>query len=84
MTMITKVCSVTIAENFVALGYLIESADNAYELSDMRVRRTYRVNVPQSLIINSCNLQLNEPVGQGTNTRPVIYTIIDEHASSLV
>ena len=31
----------------------------------MRVRKTYRVNVPKNLIVNSCNLQLNDPVGQG-------------------
>ena len=36
-----------------------------YESSAMRVRKTYRVNVPKNLIINSCNLQLNDPVGQG-------------------
>ena len=36
-----------------------------YELSAMRVRKTYRVNVPKNLMINSCNLQLNDPVGQG-------------------
>ena len=35
------------------------------ESSAMRVRKTYRVNVPKNLIINSCNLQLNDPVGQG-------------------
>ena len=36
-----------------------------YESSAMRVRKTYRVKVPKNLMINSCNLQLNDPVGQG-------------------
>ena len=39
--------------------------DSSSELFHMRVRSMYRVKVPKTLIIDSCNLKLNESVGQG-------------------
>ena len=43
--------------------YITAGKDNEYY--NMRVRKTLRLNVPKQLIIDSCNLQLDEPVGQG-------------------
>ena len=35
-------------------------------LSHMRVESVHRDKVPKGLLIDSCNLKLNESVGQGT------------------
>lgn len=43
--------------------YFSVASDN--ELLHMRVRSTLRDDVPKHLIIDSCNLKLNESVGQG-------------------
>lgn len=36
-------------------------------MAQMKVRNTYRVNVPKHMIIDSCNLKLNESIGQGNS-----------------
>lgn len=44
------------------------SASNEMEINELwhiSVQRSFKVDVPKHLIIDSCNLQLNEPVGQG-------------------
>jgi hypothetical protein len=45
--------------------YSSETAEDKFEMSHVRVRRTYRENVSKKLLIPSCNLHLKEPVGQG-------------------
>ena len=37
-----------------------------YVADDMTVHKSMRIKVPKNLVIDSANLQLDEPVGQGT------------------
>ena len=49
---------------FVVNGELSRTREGS-QFSHMRVRCTYKEKVPKHLIIDSCNLKLNETVGQG-------------------
>ena len=45
------------------------------QFSHMRVKGTYKEKVPKHLIIDSCNLKLNESVGQGDIVNVVSYVL---------
>ena len=46
-------------------GSSTELKSSANDNEHIRVRSSYREKVPKHLVIDSCNLQLNESVGQG-------------------
>lgn len=59
--------------SFITFAFLcIESSEEDHELFHCRVNPKYTANLPRNLLIPSCNLHLNEPVGQGMNTITII------------
>ena len=60
---------------FVANESGLSHAGEKSQLSHMRVRSTYKEKVPKHLIIDSCNLKLNESVGQGDIVNVVSYVL---------